>query len=131
MILIDCASVRFETMVFDSGGAARTNGPIHEAAMAGDVALTTRLLQEEPASANARGWRNWTALIWASRENRGQVVDLLLQHGADPDARTDDGWTALHSAASCGHADVIKRLLAGGADCTILDGGGDCVGAVA
>jgi uncharacterized protein len=48
-----------------------------------------------------------------------QLVDLLLDRGAEVNARRRDGMTALHSAAYRGHLQVIRRLLDRGADPTI------------
>lgn len=48
-----------------------------------------------------------------------QLVDLLLDRGAQVNARRRDGMTALHSAAYRGHLRVIRRLLDHGADASI------------
>jgi uncharacterized protein len=48
-----------------------------------------------------------------------QLVDILLEAGADVNGRRRDGMTALHAAAYRGHTDVMRRLLAQGADPTI------------
>lgn len=48
-----------------------------------------------------------------------QLVDLLLERGAEVNARRRDGMTALHSAAHRGHLEVIRRLLEQGADPSI------------
>ena len=45
-----------------------------------------------------------------------ELVDLLLERGADPNAREASGSTPLHSAAGHGNRAVIERLLAAGAD---------------
>jgi uncharacterized protein len=48
-----------------------------------------------------------------------QLVNLLLERGADVNARRRDGMTALHAAAYRGHLKVIRRLLEAGADTSI------------
>jgi len=51
-------------------------------------------------------------------EKRGntEVVDWLLDKGADVNLADDDGYTPLMLAAQYGHADVVKRLLKKGAN---------------
>ena len=108
-------------MVWDTGGAALTNAPIHDAAQQGDVVECQRIIRLDSSQLDKKGWRNWTPLIWAARENQPAVVTLLLDAGADVDAQTDDGWTALHSAASCGFASCVQLLCDGGADVFLKD----------
>jgi ankyrin repeat protein len=45
-----------------------------------------------------------------------EVVELLLQRGADVNAKTQSGWTALMSAALSGQTEITKILLDAGAD---------------
>jgi ankyrin repeat protein len=56
----------------------------------------------------------FTPLIVASSLGYADIVDVLLQYGADTDEADPDGVTALHAAASMGHADVLARLLDAG-----------------
>jgi ankyrin repeat protein len=53
-----------------------------------------------------------TCLHEAAENGRAQVIELLLQKGANPDlARLRDGSTPLHLAAERGHADAVKALV--------------------
>lgn len=52
---------------------------------------------------------------------RRDVVDYLLQHGANVHARDDGGLVSLHNACSFGHADVVNLLLQHGADANSRD----------
>jgi ankyrin repeat protein len=45
-----------------------------------------------------------------------EVIQLLLNHGADVNAQKEDRWTALHLAAFNGHVQVVEVLLKRGAD---------------
>lgn len=47
---------------------------------------------------------------------RRDVVEHLLQNGADVHARDDGGLIPLHNACSFGHAEVVQLLLKHGAD---------------
>ena len=74
----------------------------------------------------ATGIDNWTALHFAARKGRAEVVALLLQHRppAPVNAVTKNGWSALMMACDKGYAEVVRLLLDGGADIGLrsLDG---------
>lgn len=57
-----------------------------------------------------------TALSIAARCGRKEVVELLLNSGADPQHADIKGSTALLNAAGSGHRDIVELLLAYGAD---------------
>ncbi|MDM8335571.1 ankyrin repeat domain-containing protein [Wolbachia pipientis] len=57
----------------------------------------------------------------ACSRGHGNIVELLLKHGADPNARDEHGESLLHKALSCGHDDIVKRPLENGADPNIKD----------
>lgn len=50
------------------------------------------------------------------REDRLDMIDLLLEYGAPWDGANYDGYTPLHNAALVNHAPAAQRLLALGAD---------------
>lgn len=54
-------------------------------------------------------------LLWACMYGRENVVEFLLQCGADLLERADSGATALHWAAGGGHLSIVRLLLARGA----------------
>ena len=71
------------------------------------------------------GTSGYTPLIYAAREGHADVVELLLQLGADPNAATASGGaTALHRAAYMGHLAVVQLLLRAGADAARQDADG-------
>ncbi len=57
-----------------------------------------------------------TALIAASAQGHRDVVNLLLDKGADVNARDKNGVTALIPTSENGHKEVVLLLLAKGAD---------------
>lgn len=56
-----------------------------------------------------------TPLMWASRAGHLDIVDLLLQYGADVHMRSSVGNTALLYAITKAHSEVVQSLLAHGA----------------
>jgi hypothetical protein len=67
---------------------------------------------------NARNKDGSTPLIFASRNGREQIVDLLISNNADVNTRTDDGETALCAAVSSRKCTInlVKQLIAANAD---------------
>ena len=56
------------------------------------------------------------ALCAASSEGHGEIVEALLNAGANPDESQKPGKMALVEAVYRGHAEIVKMLLAAGAD---------------
>jgi len=91
----------------------------------GDVASLTSLLNKTTVNINDRcvikeqqlqdGASGMTALQYACDRGHIEVVQLLLQHGAEVNVADDDGMTALHYACCCDHEDIVKLLLQAGA----------------
>ncbi|RSL87145.1 hypothetical protein CDV31_016307 [Fusarium ambrosium] len=57
-----------------------------------------------------------TALTHAAWLGREDLVELLLENGADPNRRMRHGRTALHIAAGDGYSSIVKMLVENGAD---------------
>lgn len=62
-----------------------------------------------------------TALHWAARENRTEVIDLLIAAKADPNSSDRTGKGPLTLAAETGSIDAEKLLIAKGASLTNRD----------
>jgi hypothetical protein len=60
--------------------------------------------------------QGWTPLNWAAGSGQLEVVELLLEHGADPLAVGRDLRTPQMIALAAGHAEVVKRLRQAEAD---------------
>lgn len=68
--------------------------------------------------ANAQSESN---LIQAVKTDRTDIVQTLLEGGADPDIRQGDGATALHHAAHQDNVDSARLLIEAGATATIAN----------
>jgi hypothetical protein len=65
-----------------------------------------------------------TPLIVAAEEGRLDVVEFLVDSGANLNARNDLNYTALHWAAFHGHQAIVKFLITNKADANIKDSTG-------
>lgn len=109
----------------------RRNAVLFEAAQAGDVKAAQAAL-DGGADVNSQFADGITPLMLAATGNHPEianpaptdhpeVIELLIQHGADANAKTDSGFVALFWAARYGHAGVVRVLLANGADVNAKD----------
>ncbi|XP_067408936.1 poly [ADP-ribose] polymerase tankyrase-2 isoform X2 [Emydura macquarii macquarii] len=89
---------------------------LFEACRNGDVERVKRLVR--PGNVNSRdtAGRKSSPLHFAAGFGRKDVVEYLLQSGANVHARDDGGLIPLHNACSFGHAEVVSLLLHHGAD---------------
>ncbi len=65
---------------------------------------------------NAQSTDGWTALIYYVTMNREEIVQKLLERGADANIPDVEGDTALHRAAQYGNLKILELLLAKGAN---------------
>lgn len=65
----------------------------------------------------------WTALVWAARNGKTDLINLLLNRGADVNAITKDGFTALVHAIDNKHVETAHLLLQRGADPDLIEAG--------
>ncbi|KAL3199662.1 hypothetical protein MRX96_001414 [Rhipicephalus microplus] len=54
-------------------------------------------------SVHERDEQGMCMLHWACDRGHLEIVELLLDKGADPEAKDEEGQTPLHYASSCGH----------------------------
>jgi ankyrin repeat protein len=110
--------------------------PLLAAARSGSVATVRHLLARGVDVNHAESFQKTTALMWAAAEGHIDVVDLLLEAGADPNRQghvttlTDrhnadhptGGFTALMFAARRGDDALVRRLVARGANVNLKNG---------
>ena len=77
------------------------------------------------ADAKRRFADGTTALHWAVYHADAELVDRLLDAGADPNAVNDYGSTPLTEAAVAASTKIIERLLDGGADAKLAPKDGE------
>uniref|UniRef100_A0A8C2XL59 Poly [ADP-ribose] polymerase n=1 Tax=Cyclopterus lumpus TaxID=8103 RepID=A0A8C2XL59_CYCLU len=89
---------------------------LFEACRTGDVTRVKKLVDTLNVNAKDMAGRKSTPLHFAAGFGRRDVVDHLLQMGANVHARDDGGLIPLHNACSFGHSEVVSLLLCQGAD---------------
>ncbi|XP_078252093.1 poly [ADP-ribose] polymerase tankyrase-1 [Rhinoraja longicauda] len=105
-----------------AGGSVSDSGrELFEACRNGDVLRVKRLVDSGNVNAKDMAGRKSTPLHFAAGFGRKDVVEHLLQNGANVHARDDGGLIPLHNACSFGHAEVVSLLLCHGADSNARD----------
>ena len=95
--------------------AAPADVRLIDAVKKADVTAVRSLIAQR-VDLNAADVDGSTALHWAARLNRPEIVDLLAAAGANARAATRYNVTPLSLAAANGNAAIIERLLKAGAD---------------
>ncbi|KAH7109644.1 ankyrin repeat-containing domain protein [Dendryphion nanum] len=79
--------------------------------------LIARILLDAGADINGRSSSGATSLHLASESGHSEVLEFLIENGAEINARTKfDPETALKTAVRAGHAEIVDLLLRAGAD---------------
>ena len=91
-------------------------GPLQDACLKGDIEIAQALI-EAGASTDRRDYEGVQPLHYAAIHDDPDLIQMLLDAGADPNMRADRSYrTPMHRAASYGNLRTIRALLAGGAD---------------
>lgn len=97
--------------------APRTSATSLEQAASEGRVETIKSLIAQGGDINAKNAHGQSPLHLAVKQGNSDVVQVLLENGAEVDAiETDSGCTSLHYAASLGHADLCESLVRYGAN---------------
>lgn len=90
--------------------------PLMLAAERGRLEVARLLLAREASLVKAQDGRGWTALHFAAMKNHAEMVELLVEKGADVNARSHGGGTPLHESAPSAPPAMMELLLRRGAE---------------
>lgn len=91
-------------------------GPLQDACLRGDIEIA-QLLIAAGASVDRPDYEGLQPLHLAARHDYPDLIQMLLEAGADPNMHADRSHrTPIHRAASYGNLRTVRALLAGGAD---------------
>uniref|UniRef100_A0A5K3ET97 Poly [ADP-ribose] polymerase n=2 Tax=Mesocestoides corti TaxID=53468 RepID=A0A5K3ET97_MESCO len=107
-----------DSLVYD---LLRGDVAVLEAAKRGNLAKIQRLVTPENINCRDTQGRNSTPLHLAAGYNNLEVVDFLLEAGADVNAHDKGGLIPLHNASSYGHVDVAALLIRHGTSVNAVD----------
>ncbi|XP_070782929.1 poly [ADP-ribose] polymerase tankyrase-2-like [Enoplosus armatus] len=108
-------------VVEPDGGSGEAHRELFEACRSGDLERVREVVTAKNVNSRDTAGRKSTPLHFAAGFGRKDVVDFLLQNGANVHARDDGGLISLHNACSFGHAEVVSLLLRHGADANSRD----------
>ncbi|XP_077169067.1 protein phosphatase 1 regulatory subunit 12C isoform X2 [Paroedura picta] len=83
------------------------------------------MLSADPAAVNGTNADGISALHQACIDENMEVVEFLVENGADVNQADNEGWTPLHVAASCGYIEIAQYLLDHGANIAAVNSDGD------
>ena len=89
--------------------------PLCYAACKGNIEVLKRLLQAPGVQVDQLSQSQATALFYAAEQGHKQVVELLLENGADPDIADKNQIGPLHIACLHGQTEIVELLLNEGA----------------
>jgi ankyrin repeat protein len=95
---------------------------IYDAAVGGEFEKVQMIVSQNPQAVNEKDEYGFTALHGLAGEEYYDIVQVLIEHGADVNAKNDDGITPLHLAA---WPEMAEFLIANGADLEARAHGGD------
>ena len=99
-----------------AGSANRTIDELYGAARNGNIDAVKRYLADS-VDINAGDTKfGVTPLCWAAFSGHAEIIELLIESGADVNAKNRDAGTALHGAAFLGQAEAAALLIQNGAD---------------
>ncbi|KAK2830574.1 hypothetical protein Q5P01_018505 [Channa striata] len=87
---------------------------LHHAAKLGNLEIVSMLLETGQVDVNAQDNGGWTPIIWAAEHKHVEVIQALLNRGADVTINDKELNVCLHWAAYAGNVDIAELVLNAG-----------------
>lgn len=98
---------------------------LHFCAGQGNHRIAGWMLSEHPETINDKDVDGWTPLHWACRRKSAQVIELLIERGAEKNDRTKRGWKPIDVAKYHGGDSEIMDLVRSESSDDFVQGHGD------
>ena len=85
--------------------------PLHYIARTGDLEACKALIETAKANMEIKDLEGMTPLLIAVKLSRTDIIEYLIQKGANTDATNNKGQNALHIAAGCEQIPIIREIL--------------------
>lgn len=89
-----------------------TEGSLLDLVRVGDSSAVKSLSREETDLLTKLNQDGNTALHYAAANGHLEILEFILQNGADPNARNSSGNTPLHWACFCNQLECVRVLVA-------------------
>lgn len=114
---LDCLRLLVQLGAKTAYPASEAGSLLHWACHSGDVNCVGAMLYEFHVPIDTPDKHGGTALFTALFMKKTEVVEFLLEHGANPNVTiTADGTSALHIAVEHGNTECVRLLCSCGAD---------------
>lgn len=97
---------------------------VFEVILNDNISDLKHLLEADPKCANSVGWHGLTPLHQAALKNNQELVDLLLEYGANVNRPNAYGETPLHLACQAASLRFVHKFLEIGAELKAEDSAG-------
>ncbi|KAH9500048.1 hypothetical protein Btru_076480 [Bulinus truncatus] len=104
--------------------APYTGDDLHQAIRRGNVEKVKEILASGDVQPDVQDEKDFSALVAAGLQEKFEIMDLLLKHGADVNRKDASGKTPLIHASSRDLLETVKWLCEHGADVKMLDKSG-------
>ncbi|XP_067660340.1 putative ankyrin repeat protein RF_0381 [Haliotis asinina] len=94
------------SLVHDGG-----NNILHLACKGGHLVVVKYIVSQNKVDINSRGWKRKTPMMVAAEMGKKDVVEFLVEHGADLLLVNDSDSNILHLACKGGHLEVVKYIV--------------------
>ncbi|MDB4794666.1 ankyrin repeat domain-containing protein [bacterium] len=126
-IAIKLDKKRIISLLRNNGGKINAELSIIQAVLSGSVYwVNEHLSRGQSANRSTKKYTEtiMTILHYSVLQNNYNIVQLLLDNGADINSRSGEGMSALHYAVRDGYMDIIKLIISYDADLNLISRGG-------